>query len=186
MSAHDSPALDGRARLNVALYVLTVLALCAALAFGVLALRAWQDRPDGGGPGSTGAPSDVDGDVYHDVLEAATAEATAFINIDYRTMDESIDAVRAGATGSFRRQFDRSVSSLREVLTGNRSVMEGEVLSAGVVAADHDSATVLVATKGTVMNKLTEGEKQERNLRLQIELALTDDEWLVSDLQFVG
>ena len=39
---------------------------------------------------------------YGDVLAAANAEATAFVNLRYDRAAEGIDAVAAGATGDFR------------------------------------------------------------------------------------
>ena len=59
-----------------------------------------------------------------------------------------------------------------EVLQQNESVMEGEVLWAGVVDVDKDSATVIAATSGTVANKQTDNKPVVRNFRLQLELVL--------------
>jgi Mce-associated membrane protein len=123
---------------------------------------------------------------YGDVLAAATTEAEAFINIRYDDAQASIDAVAEGATGEFREQYDTSSTSVIEVLQENRSIMEGEVLWAGVVDLDGDSATVIAATTGTVSNKQTDNQPVERNFRLQLELVLEDGRWLTSDLQFVS
>jgi Mce-associated membrane protein len=101
-------------------------------------------------------------------------------------MESSIKTVRDNATGEFAKQYDKSLESLRKLMTRNKSVMEGQVLAAGVVNADPDSARVLLATKGTVQNTSTGGERSERNLRLQIDLEYVDGAWLTSDLQFVG
>ena len=56
----------------------------------------------------------------------------------------------AGATGDFRDQYAKSTDGVIKLLQQNKSVMTGEVLWAGVVAQDPDSATVIVATTGTV------------------------------------
>lgn len=177
----DAPS---RYRLNVALYVATVLAVCGVVLLGVLVVRAEPWTDDAAAAGAT--IPDEEAQLYEDVLQAATEEVTAFVNIDHQDLDASIDAVRKGATGTFRDQYDASVDGLRELMQRNKSVMTGEVISAGVVAADDDSATVLVATKGHVQNTQTKGDKQQRNLRLQIELSRVKGEWLTSDLQFVG
>ena len=89
---------------------------------------------------------------YGDVLAAARDEVEAFINIDYRDAQASIDAVAAGATGEFAKQYDTSSEGVVELLEQSKSVMDGEVLWAGVTDLDADSATVLVATNGTVQN----------------------------------
>lgn len=166
---------------------MAVLAACGVLWLGAL---AWQERDDRADATTSeaGAPArDQSGDDLHAaVLEAATEEVLAFTNIDYRSAQESIDKVKAGATGGFAEQYDKGAKSLPRVLQRSKSVATAEILSAGVVAADQDSATVLVATKGTVINTSTDGKKAERNLRLQLDLKYVDGKWLTSDLQFVG
>jgi Mce-associated membrane protein len=174
---------------NVALYLLTVLALCAVALLVVLLVRG--DKSWFGSKVDNSLASDVEkdasgSDLHAAVMQAASTEATAFINIDYRNMETSFKAVKDNATGRFAQQYDKSLVSLRTLMARNKSVMEGHVLAAGVVNADQDSARVLVATKGTVQNASTAGEKSERNLRLQIDLEYVDGKWRTSDLQFVG
>ena len=177
-----------RVPVNVALYLLTVVALCAVVLLVVLMVR--DDKGWFADDGSTSAgevETDASGaDLHAAVMKAASAEATAFFNIDYRSMDTSIAAVQENATGEFATQYDKGAESLRKLMTREKSVMEGHVLAAGVVNADQDSARVLVAAKSTVQNKSTGGEKKERNWRIQIDLEYVDGEWLTSDLQFVG
>lgn len=165
-----------RVRLNIALYVVVLLLGGAAVVGGVMTWRTHGDRAD------TARQQER----YGDVLAAATTEAEAFINIRYDDAQASIDAVAEGATGEFRDQYDTSSQSVIEVLRDNKSVMEGEVLWAGVVDLDGDSATVIAATTGTVSNKQTDDKPVERNFRLQLELVLEDGQWLTRDLQFVS
>jgi Mce-associated membrane protein len=122
---------------------------------------------------------------YADILDSAATEAKAFVNIRYDDAQASIDAVMAGATGSFRDQYAESTDGVIEVLTDNKSIMTGEVLWTGVVAQDPDSATVIVATSGTVQNKQTGDEPVARFFRLQLQLVSEKGRWLTSDLQFV-
>lgn len=179
-----NPAL---VRLNAALYILAVLAACAVLVLGVLAWREHEERGDATASQSGDPARDQSGDDLHaEVLEAATKQVLAFTNIDYRSAQESIDKVKAGATGGFAEQYEKGAKSLPTVLERSKSIATAEILSAGVVAADQDNATVLVATKGTVINTATDGKKAERNLRLQLDLTYVDGSWLTSDLQFVG
>jgi Mce-associated membrane protein len=179
-----------RVPVNVALYLVTVLALCAVLLLVVLMVRgdnSWFGNKVDSSTSSGDVEKDASGaDLHAAVLEAASAEATAFINIDYRDLETSIKAVKDNATGQFAQQYDKSLVSLRKLMARNKSVMEGHVLAAGVVNADQDSARVLVATKGTVQNTSTANAKSERNLRLQIDLEYVDGTWRTSDLQFVG
>ena len=124
-------------------------------------------------------------DRYVEIMDSATAEATAFVNIRYDDAQASIDEVMAGATGAFRDQYAKSTEGVIQVLTDNKSVMTGEVLWTGVVAQDQDSATVIVATSGTVQNVQTDNKPVARNFRLQLELVSEKGRWLTSDLQFV-
>ena len=76
----------------------------------------------------------------------------------------------AGATGDFAKQYAKSTEGVIEILEQNKSVMDGEVLWAGVVDPDQDSATVIVATTGTVANTQTGNKPVARNFRLKLEL----------------
>ena len=73
-----------------------------------------------------------------------------------------------------------------EVLEQNKSVMDGEVVWAGIVDSDADSATVIAATTGTVANASTERQAGRAQLPAQARPELVDGEWLTSNLEFVG
>ena len=176
-----------RRSLNVLLYVVVMVA--AALVV-VAAVRALDDDPT-----PTALPvkgvieldeaSGTEQQRYADILDSASTEATAFVNIRYDDAQASIDAVMAGATGAFRDQYAKSTDGVIQVLTDNKSIMTGEVLWTGVVAQDPDSATVIVATSGTVQNKQTGDKPVARFFRLQLQLVSEKGRWLTSDLQFV-
>lgn len=121
-----------------------------------------------------------------EILEAATKMSNAFLNLRHDDIEASTEAVRSLATGAFLKQYEKSTDGLAKVAKRAKSVQTGEVVWAGVVASDEDSATVIVASSGTVTNKLTEGEPQPRNYRLQLDLVLEDGRWLTRDLQFVA
>ena len=94
-------------------------------------------------------------------------------------------AVMAGATGDFRDQYSQATEALITLLQDNKSIRTGEVIWAGVVAQDPDSATVILATTGTVQNNQTGANPKAENYRIQIQLAAEKGRWLTSDLQFV-
>ena len=176
-------------RFNVVLYV-AVLALAFAAVLGGI-FTVWPAvSGQGGAPAfhnaSQASDADVSSAVYREVMTAAKAEALAFVNLDYRRIDESIDAVSSGATGGFAKEYKASEKGLRTLMKRNRSVVEGEVLSVGVVAISDYTARVLVATNGSVSNTSTKAKKVERNFRLQLDLTKSEGQWLVNDLQFVG
>lgn len=175
----DGPVTSGpgsRTRLNIGLFVVALVLGCAAVFGAVLVVEDHRD----------GQRAQEEQERYGDVLASARAEVEAFINIDYRNAQESIDAVAEGATGEFAEQYDSSSEGVVELLEREKSVMDGEVLWAGVSDIDDDSASVLVATTGTVQNQSTGNEKVARYFRLKLDLQHVDGEWLTSNLEFVG
>ena len=120
-----------------------------------------------------------------DQIEAATKMADAFLNLDYENIEANIEAVKALATGPFLRQYTRASNDLVKLTRRAQAKQTGEVEWTGLVAGDDDSATMIVATSGTVANKLTEFEPVARTYRLQLEVDLVDGQWLTSDLQYV-
>lgn len=119
------------------------------------------------------------------VLQAARQQAVNFTTLDYRELARDLDRVLEGATGQFRSQFESGTEDLSELVTANEAVSEGEVLEAGIVSEDADSARVLVVADSTVTNT-ADPQPQKRHYRMQMDLVLERGRWLVSDLQFVG
>jgi Mce-associated membrane protein len=120
-----------------------------------------------------------------EVLHAARQQAVNFTTLDYRHLDRDLGRVLAGSTGDFRKQFRAGTKNLTELVTANKAVSAGEVLEAGVVSSDADSARVLVVADSTVVNRANpKGEK--RHYRIQLDLVRRQGSWLVSDLTFVG
>jgi len=174
-----------RVPLNLALYVVVMV---AAALLVVAAVRVFQDDP---APASLPVQGVVELDEasateqqrYADIIDAATAEATAMVNISYTDVQAAIDEVMAGATGDFKKQYDAATDALIKLFQDNQSVRKGQVLWAGVVAQDPDSATVILATTGTVATKTTPAKAE--NYRIQMQLVSEKGRWLTSDLQFV-
>lgn len=120
-----------------------------------------------------------------EILAAARQHAVNFTTLDYRRLERDLGRVLEGATGKFRRQFRAGTADLTELVTRNQAVSRGEVLEAGIVTDDADSARVLVVADSTVTNT-AETQPQKRHYRLQLDLVRQGGRWLVSDLQFVG
>ena len=165
-----------RPGLNVVLYVVALLLGCGVVFGGVLVHQERQDRQR----------ASAEQERYGEVLASARKEIEAFVNIDYTKAQESIDAVAAGATGDFAKQYDTSTKDVVKILTQAKSVMEGKVLWAGVVDADHDSASVIVATSGTVANTSTNNKPVARQFRIKVDLVDEDGTWKTSNVEFVG
>lgn len=214
-SVTDRPDEDSRrrTRLNITLYALALVCVAAvglvgaqmwSSAYGADGAEGWWDRavavasddPDDVGSragerigdarvAALPEASAAEQERTAAIIDAATKMSNAFLNLSHDDVEASTEAVRALATGAFLKQYDKSTESLAKVARRAKSTQTGEVLWAGVVASDEDSATVIVASSGTVANKLTEFEPTPRNYRLQLELVLKDDRWLTRDLQFV-
>jgi Mce-associated membrane protein len=162
-------------RWNRLLTNLVILLAALAVVGGVFVFREHQGRS------SEGAGQDR----YAEVQEAASAEVTALLNIDYRDPQATIDKVKAGATDDFAKQFESAEGGLVKLTAQARSVMTGEVLWTGVVDVDPDSATVIVATAGTVTNTQTGDQPAARNFRIKVGLVNQDGRWLAASLDFV-
>lgn len=118
-------------------------------------------------------------------LEGATKMVNAFLNLQYDEIEANIATVESLSTGPFLKQWTRASEDLARLTRRAQATQTGEVVFSGLVAGDADDATVIVATTGTVANKLTDFEPQARNYRLQLDLELVDGRWLTSDLQYV-
>lgn len=120
-----------------------------------------------------------------DILSAARQSALNFTSLDYRRYDRDSANVLAGATGDFKKQFAAQTKQLTELVAANKSVSEGQVLEAGIVRSDENSARVLVVADSKVTNTaVPQGEA--RTYRLQLDLVHRDGRWLTSDVEFVG
>lgn len=155
---------------------LVALLLVLAVLGAALVARAHGDRADAAERQER----------YGDVLAAANAEASAFVNLRYDRAADGIDAVAAGATGDFRAHYVRSSRRLATALQRHRSVLTGHVVSSGVTDLAPDRATVIVATSGTVANRRTGGQEVPRHYRLRLTLLHVGGHWLTSDIAFVG
>jgi Mce-associated membrane protein len=119
------------------------------------------------------------------VLGAARQQAVNFTTLDYQHLDRDLRRVLRGSTGDFRSQFRSGTKDLSALVTENKATSQGEVLEAGIVSDDTDSARVLVVADSTVTNS-ADPKPQKRHYRMQLDLVREGSRWLVSDLQFVG
>jgi Mce-associated membrane protein len=123
------------------------------------------------------------------ILHAARQQAVNFTTLDYRHLDRDLGRVLEGSTGEFRKQFRAGTLDLTKLVSANKAVAQGEVLEAGIVSDDSDSARALVVADSTVTNTGSP-KPDKRHYRIQLDLvrdpAVKGGRWLVSDLTFVG
>ncbi len=123
---------------------------------------------------------------YRAVTKSARAETLAFLTVDYKNMDPLIKKVLAGATGTFKEQYDRTKVTLKASAQQSQARSTGKVLSVGISDIDDTNAVVFVAADSKVTNKATKGKPQPRYYRLKLTMVRKDGRWLTSNLQFVG
>jgi len=160
---------------NRALYLVALVLACFCVSAAVLVYLERSDRAD----------VKSEQERYGAVLASARAEAEALVNIDHRDPQAAIDAITSGATGEFKDQLDEGSGPLVELIEQGQATRAGEVVWAGVVAVDPDSAAVIVSTEGTVTNAASSGESRSENFRMRLDLELVDGEWLTSRLEFI-
>lgn len=173
---HDTPvpmAVASRRRpLVVVLSALVVLLVVASV---VLALVVRSQRDDR--------------DSLASAREAALqAGRQAIVNLDAlsaATIDKDLARVVAQATGTFKDQFTKAQSDLKQLVVSRKTVSSGKILSAGVVRADRDTATVLVAVDRLVKDVTNQDGTTARD-RWKVDLELHGGRWLVSNLEAVA
>ncbi|MFF5517682.1 hypothetical protein [Streptomyces coeruleorubidus] len=160
------PVRPGALTAGLVAATVSTTALALWLAFGLYEQREADQRRQG-------------------ILAAARQSALNFTSLDYRHYDRDSANVLAGATGEFKKQFTAQTDQLTKLVAQNKSVSEGQVLEAGIVRSDEDSARVLVVADSKVSNTAAP-EGEARTYRLQLDLVHRDGRWLTSDVEFVG
>ena len=151
------------------LAVLVGLLIAAVAALVVGTSRGAQDRADDAQRAA--------------ILRSARQQAVNLTTIDAEHIDRDVQRILDGATGDFRAQFEAGSKDLTEVLATSRSVSKGEVLEAGIVTSDSDSAQVLVVVDSTVTNA-EEPKGRLSHYRMQLDLVRQGGRWLTSNLEF--
>jgi Mce-associated membrane protein len=124
-----------------------------------------------------------------EILQSARQQGVNITTLDYRSVDRDLSRVLAQSTGTFRKEFKAGTKDLTDVVVKNKAVATGEVLAAGIVTADSDSARVLVVADQTVGNSATDtgtAQQQVRHYRMQLDMVRSGNRWLTSTLTFVG
>jgi Mce-associated membrane protein len=150
------------------LSVLLVLALAAAVVVGVV-LAGQRSR-------------EADRDA---LLKAGRQTVVDFTTYEYRSWDADVQRVLADATGPFKDEFSTTAGQLKAPVVANKATSRGEVLEAGVVLTDADSAQVLVVADATITNTAAP-DGQLRHYRIKLDMVRVGDAWLTAGLQAVG
>ncbi|NHA01248.1 hypothetical protein G5V59_19080 [Nocardioides sp. W3-2-3] len=121
-----------------------------------------------------------------DVVEAAENEVVGLITISAKTTDEDLKKLIQGATATFRDDLRDQADRLRQEVVENEVEATGEVVSTGVVSLEDETATVIVAARGTVDNRSAR-RPEPRSLPPRGKVSQeVEGSWLVSALRFVA
>ena len=131
--------------------------------------------------------SDVRGEEARrqEILQTARQQGVNITTLDHRTVDRDLQRVLDQSTGTFRKEFRAGTKDLTDLVVKNKATSTGEVLEAGIVTADSDSARVLVVADATVGNSAST-QPQVRHYRMQLDMVRRGNRWLTSTLTFVG
>jgi hypothetical protein len=145
---------------------LLLLLLVAAAAF------LWFTRPD---------PSAVRTGDYVGALQAARSGVVDMTSFDYLTLDDDIEQIRRVATGDLRDQAVQQLDSRRQAITDAQTVVNTEVVGAGVTRADGSDATVLLVIQSTQESAASD-QAQIVRYRIQVDLVKESDRWVLSSI----
>ena len=120
------------------------------------------------------------------LVVAAKLGATTFFSLDYRHVQDDVDAVIASATGDFKTEYTAQSAGVVADVTAKKLVTEAEVPPDGVAVeyAHGDDGQVLVAVDVTKTQGTAEPTVQRTRARITLERV--DGVWLVSNIQEVG
>ncbi|MFD3744058.1 hypothetical protein [Nocardia sp. NPDC058633] len=115
-------------------------------------------------------------------LQAACTYAPTLARYDAKDLDTYFAAVLAGATGSWKTEFDATSRDLREVLTQGQVVSTVGEVTCAIESADETSATAVAVIDQTITSLGTKGEPTPGQLSVSMSLRKDLDRWLVSEV----
>ncbi len=162
----------GARRALVMLAVLGALLLAASVALALVWAGEKRSRDD-----RSQARSDA--------VAAARQEMVNLDSLSAGTIDADLAKIIAGAVGSFKDQFVKAKTDLKQVVAQRRTISTGVIRSSGVVRSDSDTATVLIAVDRTVKDAST-AQPATTTDRWRLDLEKHGGRWLVSNLNPVS
>jgi Mce-associated membrane protein len=166
---------------------LALAAVAALLALACVVVLIWPTAV----PGRSEAQKADDRDVA--VRSAAIRVTKAFLDVDYKDMEDRIAKVLDLSTGTFKNQYKTAEVDLKTQVEQVKAVANGAVKYAGIADIDDDTAVVYVAADSKVSNVSIQKDRSEgkdvndrRFYRFQLNLTKVGDRWLLNDLQFIS
>lgn len=162
----DDDVPTGRSRLSLPLVPVLSVLLVLLLAAGAF---LWLTRPD------TSAVRTGD---YVEALQAARSGVVDMTSFDYLTLDDDIAQIKRVATGDLEKQAVDQLDSRRKAITDAQTVVNTEVVGAGITRASDSQATVLLVIQSTQQSAASK-QSQVVRYRIQVDL-VKKDRWMLS------
>jgi hypothetical protein len=175
-TAEPPPAGPGaRDRNRLAWIVAAVAGFVAVLAIvGMVILFTWW------------APLNNEAQDREQVRRVGESFTVHLATFSGETIDEWVAETQERATGNYAQQVDELFDEeLRAALRELEVESQGELVNLFVQEVGGDEATLFALVRQTVQNAVAE-EPFEDELRMELQLAREDDEWLVSDVAVLG
>ncbi|MGW4367781.1 hypothetical protein ACWEKT_19250 [Nocardia takedensis] len=119
-------------------------------------------------------------DAQEQARAAACAYAPVLAEYDSKNLDTYFQAVLAGATGDWKKQFDDTSKELREVLTQGEVVSKANDVQCAIKSGDENAAEAIVVIGQTITSLGTQGKPAPGQLSMVMRLENTDGKWLVN------
>lgn len=118
-----------------------------------------------------------------EAVAVAREQVLDLTTMDSSTVEQKLDTLGDRLSGDFKRQFEGFAGTFAGAVTKDKVQATGEITGAALAEYDDGSATVIVASTAQVRA----GKKQpvERHWRFKVLLDRSDDEWLISGMEFV-
>lgn len=164
---------DGpRTRRRLALPLVPALSVLLLLLLAGTAFL-WFTRAD---------PSAVRTGDYVGVLQAAKAGVVDTTSFDYLTLDDDIEQIRRVTTGDLKKEMVDRLDKERQTITDAQTVVNTEVVTAGVVRADDSAATVLLQLQSTQESAAGAAQAQVSKYRIEVQMKRVGERWLLSGI----
>ncbi len=119
-------------------------------------------------------------DAQEQARAAACAYAPVLAEYDSKNLDTYFQAVLAGATGDWKKQFDDTSKELREVLTQGEVVSKANDVQCAIKSGDENAAEAIVVIGQTITSLGTQGKPAPGQLSMVMRLENADGKWLVN------
>ncbi|WP_163567657.1 hypothetical protein [Fodinicola feengrottensis] len=118
------------------------------------------------------------------VVAAARDAAQNLLSYNYTTIDRDQQRVVDRTTGDFKDQYTAGQAQIKSQAVKLKGSSTAQILEAGLVSSDKDSATVLVSADVTAKSS-QDTKGTVRHLRMQEQMSYQGGRWLLGNLNFL-